>query len=55
VSRDAILDEVWGKEVYVQPRTVDKHIAELRKKIGDDPSAPRFIIGVRSVGYKFSA
>jgi two-component system alkaline phosphatase synthesis response regulator PhoP len=55
VSRDAILDEVWGKEIYVQPRTVDKHVAELRKKIGDDPTAPKHIIGVRSVGYKFVA
>jgi len=53
VSRDAILDEVWGDEVFVQPRTVDKHIAELRKKIEDYPANPRFIIGVRSIGYKF--
>jgi DNA-binding response OmpR family regulator len=54
VSRDVILDEVWGREVYVQPRTVDKHIADLRKKIEDDPSKPKYILGVRSVGYKFS-
>ena len=54
VSRDVILDEVWGREVYVQPRTVDKHIADLRKKIEDDPSRPKYILGVRSVGYKFS-
>jgi len=54
LSRDIILDEVWGKSVYIQPRTVDKHIAHLRKKIGDDAIEPRYIIGVRSVGYKFS-
>jgi two-component system alkaline phosphatase synthesis response regulator PhoP len=53
VTRDTILDEVWGKDVYIQPRTVDKHIAELRKKIEDDPSRPEHIIGVRGVGYKF--
>jgi DNA-binding response OmpR family regulator len=53
-SRDSILDEVWGRDVYIQPRTVDKHIAELRKKIEDDPSLPKYIIGVRGVGYKFS-
>lgn len=53
VSRDAILDEVWGDEVFVQPRTVDKHIAELRKKIEDNPANPRYIVGVRSIGYKF--
>jgi DNA-binding response OmpR family regulator len=53
VSRDVILDEVWGDDVFVQPRTVDKHIAELRKKIENDPSHPRHILGVRSIGYKF--
>ena len=53
-SRDAILDAVWGRDVYIQSRTVDKHIAELRKKIEDDPSLPEYIIGVRGVGYKFS-
>ncbi len=53
VSRDVILDEVWGNDVFVQPRTVDKHIAELRKKIEDDPANPRYIVGVRSIGYKF--
>lgn len=53
VSRDVILDELWGNDVFVQPRTVDKHIAELRKKIEDNPANPRFIVGVRSVGYKF--
>ncbi len=53
VSRDVILDEVWGDDVFVQPRTVDKHIAELRKKIEDNPAIPRYIVGVRSVGYKF--
>jgi len=54
LSRDTILDAVWGKDVYIQPRTVDKHIAELRKKIEDDSSSPKHIVGVRGVGYKFS-
>jgi len=53
MSRDAILDAVWGRNVYIQPRTVDKHIGSLRKKIEDDPSHPKHILGVRSVGYKF--
>jgi DNA-binding response OmpR family regulator len=53
VHRDAILDEVWGDDVFVQSRTVDKHISELRKKIEDDPSNPDFILGVRGIGYKF--
>ena len=55
LSRDSILDAVWGKDVYIQARTVDKHIAELRKKIEGDPSSPKHIIGIRGVGYKFSA
>ena len=54
VHRDAVLDEVWGKEVYVDPRTVDKHISHLRKKIEDDPQRPKHILGVRGVGYKFA-
>ncbi len=53
LSRDSILDEVWGKDVYVNNRTVDTHVAHLRKKLEDDPSNPRHIVGVRSVGYKF--
>jgi DNA-binding response OmpR family regulator len=53
VSRDSILDKVWGDDVYVYPRTVDTHIVHLRKKIEDDPENPKYIIGVRSVGYKF--
>ncbi len=53
VNRDAILDEVWGRDVYIQSRTVDKHISELRKKIEDNPSSPNFILGVRWIGYKF--
>jgi two-component system alkaline phosphatase synthesis response regulator PhoP len=53
VNRDAILDEVWGRDVYIQSRTVDKHISELRKKIEDDPSSPDFILSIRGIGYKF--
>ena len=54
LSRDKILDEVWGKEIYVTPRTVDTHVANLRKKIGDDKAEARWIVGVRGVGYKFT-
>jgi len=43
-SRDSILDEVWGADVYVHPRTVDKHIADLRKKVEDDPPNPKRMI-----------
>jgi two-component system alkaline phosphatase synthesis response regulator PhoP len=55
VHRDRILNEVWGEGVYIEPRTIDKHISQLRKRLEDDPQNPRFIVGVRSVGYKFVA
>jgi len=54
LKRDDILNSVWGKEVYVTPRTVDTHIANLRKKIEDDPEQSQWITGIRGVGYKFN-
>jgi two-component system alkaline phosphatase synthesis response regulator PhoP len=54
VSRDDILGEIWGDETNVFPRTVDTHIANLRKKLEPDPSDPRHIVGVRGVGYRFA-
>jgi len=54
ISRNEILDIVWGEDVMVTPRTVDTHIAKLRKKIEDNPSQPLWIIGYRGVGYKFT-
>ena len=53
IKRDELLDEVWGKNVFVTPHTIDTHIANLRKKIEDDPAHPRMIISIRGVGYKF--
>ena len=47
VSRNTILDEIWGEDVYVTSRTVDPHVAHLRKKIEDDPAIPKFVVGVR--------
>jgi two-component system alkaline phosphatase synthesis response regulator PhoP len=55
LDRSAILDGVWGEDVYVLPKTVDTHIGHLRKKIEDDPANPKHIIGVRGIGYKFTA
>jgi DNA-binding response OmpR family regulator len=54
LKRDDILRKVWGEQVYVTPRTVDTHIANLRKKIEDDPEQSHWIIGIRGVGYKFN-
>jgi two-component system alkaline phosphatase synthesis response regulator PhoP len=53
INRDELLDEVWGRDVFVTPHTIDTHIANLRKKIENDPSDPRLIISIRGVGYKF--
>ena len=54
LNRDDILRRIWGDEVYVTPRTVDTHIANLRRKIEDDPEQSRWITGIRGVGYKFN-
>jgi DNA-binding response OmpR family regulator len=54
ISRDSFLDRIWGEDnVSVSLRTVDSHIANIRKKIETDPSNPKHIISIRSVGYKF--
>ena len=54
LRRDDILRSVWGAEVYVTPRTVDTHIANLRRKIEDDPEQSHWITGIRGAGYKFN-
>ena len=53
VSRDELLDECWGMEYYPESRTLDQHIAMLRKKIEPDPAHPSIIETVRGVGYRF--
>lgn len=54
LKRDDFLDGVWGEDnVAVSFRTVDSHIANIRKKVEDDPSKPRHILSVRGIGYKF--
>jgi DNA-binding response OmpR family regulator len=52
VTRNEMLEEVWGHECYPTTRTVDNHIASLRSKLEDDPSKPRYLITVHGVGYK---
>ena len=53
VSREELLDAVWGYDIIPFTRTVDTHIGKLRKKIEVDPSDPRHIITVHRLGYKF--
>lgn len=53
LSRDQLLDRVWGGETFVTPRTVDVHIRRLRKAVEKDDSNPSWILTLRGVGYKF--
>ncbi len=53
ITRDEFLDQVWGEDVHVTHRTVDTHVASLRKKIEDDVEHPACILSVRNVGYRF--
>lgn len=53
VSRELILETVWGFDVYPSTRTIDNYILAFRKYFESDPKNPKHFIGVRSVGYKF--
>jgi two-component system alkaline phosphatase synthesis response regulator PhoP len=53
LTRDFLLDKVWGYEYYGETRTVDVHVRHLRQKIEDDDRNPRYIETVRGIGYKF--
>lgn len=53
LSRDRLLDEIWGYDIYPTTRTVDNHILRLRKHIEPDPENPRYIKTVRGAGYLF--
>ena len=55
VTRDELLDEVWGYNSYPTTRTVDNHIARLRQKIESNIDEPQHILTVHGVGYKFVA
>jgi phosphate regulon transcriptional regulator PhoB len=53
-SRDKLLDQVWGQDRFVAPRTVDVHIRRLREKIEEEPDSPRSLLTVRGAGYRFA-
>ena len=53
VDRDTLLDRCWGLDYFPESRTLDQHIAKLRKKLGDDPASPQVLETVRGVGYRF--
>jgi len=52
IRRQALLDRVWGPEFVADDHLVDVHVANLRRKLGDDPARPRFVETVRGVGYR---
>jgi two-component system alkaline phosphatase synthesis response regulator PhoP len=53
LSRDQLLDRVWGGDTFVTPRTIDVHVRRLRKTIEADDRNPKWILTLRGVGYKF--
>lgn len=53
ISRDELLDEVWGYDAMPTTRTVDVHMAQLRQKIEENPREPQFILTIYGFGYKF--
>ena len=53
LTRDQILEHIWGQDYYGDTRTVDVHIRWLREKIEGDPGSPKQIITIRGVGYRF--
>jgi DNA-binding response OmpR family regulator len=54
LTRDHIMETVWDQNWFGPTKTLDVHVGTLRKKLGDDPSAPRFIHTVRGVGFRFT-
>jgi two-component system alkaline phosphatase synthesis response regulator PhoP len=54
LTRDTLLDKVWGVEYFGDTRTVDVHVRYLRQKIEDNPESPSYIQTVRGVGYRFA-
>jgi len=53
LSREQLLDLVWGRDTFVTDRVVDNHVVTLRKKIEPEPSQPRYVSSVRGMGYRF--
>jgi len=54
LSREQLLERVWGYDFYGEDRVVDVHIGHIRQKLERDPADPQFILTVRGVGYKFA-
>jgi two-component system response regulator RegX3 len=55
VTRERLIDEVWDVNWFGSTKTLDVHVSALRRKLGDDPVAPRYLHTVRGVGFRFAA
>ncbi len=55
VTRERLIDEVWDVNWFGSTKTLDVHVSGLRRKLGDDAAAPRYLQTVRGVGFRFSA
>ncbi len=55
LSRDFLLNQVWGCNYYGTTRTLDQAIVQLRRKLGDHADAPRHLLTVHGIGYRLSA
>ena len=55
VTREQLMDRVWDENWFGPTKTLDVHVRWLRQKLGDDPSAPRYLHTVRGVGFRFTA
>jgi two-component system, OmpR family, response regulator RegX3 len=55
LARNKLMDEVWGADWFGSTKTLDVHIAGLRRRLGDDAHEPRYIHTVRGVGFRFSS
>jgi len=55
LSREQLIEQVWGYDYYGEERVVDVHIGNIRRKLEDDPTNPTLIVTVRGVGYRFEA
>jgi DNA-binding response OmpR family regulator len=53
LTRHQIVDDVWGRDVFVTDRVVDTHVVKLRRKIEPNPAEPSHIVSVRGIGYRF--
>jgi DNA-binding response OmpR family regulator len=53
LTRDMILNSVWGYESFPNTRTVDAHVVKLRQKLESDPNSPKLFLTVHGVGYRF--